>query len=129
MTDKELFQRASEAAGNAFAAYSGFSVGAALLTDDGYIFTGCNIENASFSLTMCAERTAFFKAVSDGKRKFTAIAVAGGADGDFSRSCPPCGACLQVMAEFCDSDFKIILSDSVHTLGELLPVRFTERSL
>ncbi len=128
MTDKELFQRASEAAGNAFAAYSGFSVGAALLTDDGYIFTGCNIENASFSLTMCAERTAFFKAVSDGKRKFTAIAVAGSSDGDFSRICPPCGACLQVMAEFCESEFKIILSDGVHTLGELLPVRFNDNN-
>lgn len=123
---KDLIDKAIEAREKAYVPYSHFKVGAALKTKDGKIYTGCNIENASFSMTNCAERTAFFKAVSEGETEFKAIAIVGGNDKiDF---CPPCGACRQVMREFCDKDFKIILFDgedeSVYTLGELLPLNF-----
>ncbi len=118
-----LFELAVKARDNAYAPFSGFRVGAALLCSDGTVYTGCNIENASYSLTNCAERTAFFKAVSDGKREFTAIAIAGGKINADS-PCFPCGACRQVMAEFCGKDFKIILSDRTATLGEILPLSF-----
>ena len=124
MTNEQLLQLAKEASEKAYSKYSGFSVGAALLTGDGRVFTGCNIENGSYSLTICAERTALFKAVSEGYTSFRAIAVAGGADGDLSAPCFPCGACLQVMSEFCGDDFEIVLTDGVHTLKELMPVRF-----
>lgn len=120
----ELFNAAVKAAGNSYSVYSGFSVGAALLTEDGELYTGCNIENASYSLTNCAERTAFLKAVSEGKTHFRAIAVAGSPDGDFSKPCPPCGACLQVMSEFCGDNFIIVLSDGPHKLSDFLPMRF-----
>ncbi|MBQ8296443.1 MAG: cytidine deaminase [Ruminococcus sp.] len=126
MKYSELFQLAVKAAGNSYSKYSGFSVGAALLAESGEIFTGCNIENASYSLTNCAERTAIFKAVSEGITEFKAIAVAGSADGDFSRPCTPCGACLQVLSEFCSDDFAVVLSDGVHSFSEFLPKRFTE---
>ena len=126
MEYSELFQLAVKAAGNSYSKYSGFSVGAALLSESGEIFTGCNIENASYSLTNCAERTAIFKAVSEGITKFRAIAVAGSPDGDFNRPCTPCGACLQVMSEFCSDDFVIVLSDGAHRFSEFLPKRFTE---
>ena len=125
MTDKELFQAAVEAASNSYSKYSSFRVGAALLCDDGRVFTGCNIENASYSLTNCAERTAVFKAVSDGCNSFTAIAVAGSADGDYSAPCIPCGACLQVLSEFCGDGFSIILADGSYTLYDFLPRSFT----
>ncbi|MBR6044731.1 MAG: cytidine deaminase [Ruminococcus sp.] len=125
MTEKELFGLAVKASEKAYCKYSGFSVGAALLTSDGKVFTGCNIENASYSLTVCAERTAIFKAVSEGYADFACIAIAGSAGGDFSAPCYPCGACLQVMSEFCGGDFKIILADGVHTLDELMPKRFS----
>ncbi len=124
MTDRELFDLAVKAAGNSYCKYSGFSVGAALLCDSGEVFTGCNIENGSYSLTNCAERTAIFKAVSEGKRDFKAIAVAGGADGGYSNDCYPCGACLQVMSEFCKGNFRIILANESFTLDELMPKRF-----
>ena len=124
MENKELLERAIEAAQNSHCTYSGFSVGAALLTEDGRIFTGCNVENSSFSLTICAERTAIFKAVSEGCKKFKAIAIVGGAEGNYSHPCCPCGACLQVMSEFCDDDFSIILTNGEFTLGEFLPMRF-----
>lgn len=120
---------AVKAAENAYCPYSGFRVGAALLTDDGRIFTGCNIENASFSLTNCAERTAVFKAVSEGVREFRAIAVAGSSDGDFSRRCVPCGACLQVLREFGGDDLVIILSDGWFRLADLLPMSFGGESI
>jgi cytidine deaminase len=120
-----LFQAAVKSADNSCSKYSGFRVGAALITTDGEIFTGCNIENASFSLTVCAERTAIFKAVSEGKTKFSAIAVAGSSTDDFSEPCVPCGACLQVMAEFCSGDFVIILSNGEHRLSDFMPVRFS----
>ena len=124
MENKELLQLAIEAAQHSYCAYSGFSVGAALLTEEGEIFTGCNVENSSFSLTNCAERTAIFKAVSEGFKRFKAIAIVGGAEGNYSHPCCPCGACLQVMSEFCDADFSIILTNGEFTLDEFLPMRF-----
>ena len=120
----ELLQKAGEAASKAYCEYSRFSVGAALLTEDGKVYTGCNIENGSYSLTVCAERTAIFKAVSEGDTRFAAIAIVGGADNDLTRPCYPCGACLQVMSEFCSGEFEIILTDGTHTLDELMPKRF-----
>lgn len=125
MTNTELFSQAVWAAGSSYSKYSRFSVGAALLTEDGQIFTGCNIENASFSLTNCAERTAVFKAVSEGVTAFKAIAVAGSSDGDFSKPCTPCGACLQVLSEFCGDDFVIVLSNGWFRLADFLPMRFS----
>lgn len=124
MTNKDFFEMAVKSAEKAYASYSNFKVGAVLLTKDGQIFTGCNIENASYSMTMCAERTAVFKAVSSGFRDFKAIAVAGSSDGDFSKPCIPCGACLQVLSEFCDGDFMIVLSDGVYRLSDFMPKKF-----
>lgn len=125
----ELIERAKEAMQNSYAPYSHFNVGAALLTSDGGIYTGCNIENASYTPTVCAERTAFFKAISEGERSFAAIAVAGGKDGVITTPAAPCGVCRQVMAEFCKKDFVICIADSKgfakYTLGELLPMSFT----
>ncbi len=129
MKYNELYELAVRSAEKAHCKYSGFSVGAALLTKSGKLYTGCNIENSSYSLTMCAERTAIFKAVSEGETEFEAIAVAGSGNGDFSSPCYPCGACLQVMSEFCDDEFRIILSDGEHTLADFLPLRFTEKNL
>ncbi len=129
MNSKILIAKAVEAMENAYAPYSAFKVGAALLSKSGRVFTGCNIENASYSPTCCAERTAFFKAISEGEKEFTAIAVVGGKEGEISSFCPPCGVCRQVMAEFCDKDFMIILSDGkltkAHTLEKLLPESFS----
>lgn len=113
-----------------YAPYSGYAVGAALLCEDGSIYTGCNIENAAFSPTNCAERTAIFKAVSEGKREFSAIAIAGGRVGaDPDSYAFPCGVCRQVFREFCEDDFQIIvvLSEGeyvTYTLGDLLPHSF-----
>ena len=107
---QELIQRAMEQMRFSYVPYSNFRVGAALLTNTGRIFRGCNIESASYSPTNCAERTAFFKAVSEGKRSFRAIAVAGGKkDAVDLEPCPPCGICRQVMEEFCSPDFVIVL--------------------
>lgn len=125
MSDKELLSLAKQAALNSYAPYSGFHVGAALLAKDGKVFTGCNIENGSYSLTVCAERVAVFKAVSEGVTEFEAIAIVGSSDDDFTTPCPPCGACLQVLSEFCTGDMRIILADGAHTLSELMPMRFT----
>jgi cytidine deaminase len=133
MTDLELIKTAIEARKRAYAPYSGFSVGAALLTADGRVFTGCNIENAAFTPTNCAERTAFFKAVSEGVRAFEAIAVVGGKGEEPSEFCAPCGVCRQVMAEFCSPDFRVILGNennqTVYTLSELLPASFSKSDL
>lgn len=115
--------------------YSGFKVGAALLTKSGKIYTGCNIENAAYTPTNCAERTAFFKAVSEGEREFQAICVVGGKDGVLTDYAAPCGVCRQVMMEFCDPEtFKIILATSreqyeIFTLKELLPLGFGPNNL
>ncbi len=124
MTDKELLELAHKAKENSYSPYSHFAVGAALLTKDGKVYLGANIENASFGATNCAERSAIFAAVAAGERDFSAIAVVGD-----TAPCLPCGICRQVMAEFCTPDFKIILEDDkkeakVLTLGELLPHSF-----
>ncbi|MBO6000133.1 MAG: cytidine deaminase [Lachnospiraceae bacterium] len=127
---RRLCGKALDARQAAYAPYSGFLVGAALLTADGTVYTGCKIENASYSPSNCAERTAFFKAVSEGEKDFTAIAIAGGAkEAKELDYCPPCGVCRQVMREFCRDDFRIILVKSreeykEHTLAELLPESF-----
>ena len=136
MEFQELICKALEARQKAYAPYSGFMVGAALLCKDGRIFTGCNIENASYGATNCAERTAFFKAVSEGYREFTAIAITGGRrESQSLEYCAPCGICRQVMSEFCDPDaFLVILPRSEedyksYTLGQLLPLGFTSADI
>ena len=127
---EELIQKAVTQLDYAYAPYSDFKVGAALLCKDGRIFTGCNIENSAFSPTNCAERTAFFKAVSEGERKFRAICIIGGKDISETVCTPPCGVCRQVMAEFCDpKKFKVILASGrekyrILRLEELLPFGF-----
>lgn len=125
----ELFKAAMEAAESSYCEYSGFHVGAALLTADGRIFTGCNIENASYSLTICAERTAVFKAVSEGVTTFSALAIAGSLNDDFSKPCVPCGACLQVLSEFCGGEFPIILADGKYRLSDFMPMAFGKENL
>ena len=129
MSPTKLCELAKEAMTHAYAPYSGYKVGAALLCADGTVYQGCNIENASYSPTNCAERTAFFKAIYDGQRDFTAIAVCGGKDGVITGLFPPCGVCRQVMREFCEQDFKIymITPDGYEerTLAELLPDSFS----
>ncbi|MEE1115194.1 MAG: cytidine deaminase [Eubacterium sp.] len=129
-TVRQLAGEALQARERSYSPYSRFAVGAALLAEDGRIFTGCNIENAAFSPTICAERTAIFNAVSEGVRSFRAIAIAGGPAGEpAAEYCPPCGVCRQVMREFCDDDFPILLvvasgSPRIITLGSLLPDSF-----
>lgn len=125
MDVKKLIKTASNAQNNAYSPYSKFTVGAALLCGDGKIYTGCNVENSSYSLTNCAERTAFFKAVSEGEKDFTAIAIIGSDE----KICMPCGACRQVISEFCGKEFKIICANNKgeykeFTFGELLPFAF-----
>ena len=138
MNNKETYDRlafsAMAARASAYSPYSNITVGAALLADSGKMYLGANIENASYSATLCAERVAFFKAISEGERGFTAIAIAGGKRGEEVASAfPPCGACRQVMKEFCNADFTVIVvneeSYTVHTLGELLPLAFDEKYL
>ena len=128
MDHTELTGLAIQAMQTAYAPYSGFRVGAALLCRDGSVYTGCNIENAAYSPTICAERTAFAKAVSEGKRDFVAIAVCGGKGGVITGLCTPCGVCRQVMAEFCKEDFQILLVKpegyEMRTLSQLLPDHF-----
>ena len=133
MAPTELMDFAIQAMHNAYAPYSGFTVGAALLCSDGAVYTGCNIENAAYSPTNCAERTAIFKAVSEGRRDFTAIAVCGGKNGKITDLCTPCGVCRQVLREFCKDDFPIYLAHKdgykALTLGDLFPYSFGEDSL
>ncbi len=127
---EELIQSCIKARDFAYAPYSRFTVGAAILTKDGEIYTGCNIESSTFTPTCCAERTAIYKAVSEGNKDFVAIAICGGPEGENpDEDCPPCGVCRQVMAEFCDENFKIILCKDtvnykIYTLGEMFPFRF-----
>lgn len=127
-THRELLDRALNARQNAYAPYSGYRVGAALLCPNGKIYTGCNVENASYSATLCAERSAFAAAVSAGEREFIAIAVAGGKEACADEAASPCGICRQVMAEFCSKEFEIILGNEekiqVYCLSELLPLAF-----
>ncbi|MCD8084508.1 MAG: cytidine deaminase [Clostridiales bacterium] len=127
---QELIDMAIRQLGHSYAPYSHFHVGAALLAQNGEIYTGCNIENAAYTPTICAERTAFFKAVSAGTREFRAICIVGGKDGVPTEYTPPCGVCRQVMMEFCrPEEFQIILAVSrdqyeVFSLKELLPLGF-----
>ena len=129
MTPEKLIELAKEAMTHSYSPYSGYKVGAALLCGDGTVYTGCNIENASYTPTVCAERTAIFKAVYDGHRDFVAIAVCGGKDGVITGSFPPCGVCRQVMREFCGAEFKVYLVKpdgyEMRTLAQLLPDSFT----
>ena len=130
MTPEKLIALAKEAMDRAYAPYSCFQVGAALLCADGKVYQGCNIENAAFGPTNCAERTAFFQAVYEGHRAFTAIAVCGGKDGVITGFCPPCGVCRQVMREFCGEDFLIYIAGpdgryQERTLAQLLPDSFS----
>ena len=136
MDNQQLVDNAIKAREFAYAPYSHFAVGAALEDANGKLFMGCNVESASYGPTNCAERTAFFKAVSEGSRKFKRIAVVGGKEGkDVETFCPPCGVCRQVMMEFCNPDeFEIVLSDGkgafkVFTLKELLPCGFGPSNL
>ena len=128
MKPEILIEYAVDAMARAYAPYSGYQVGAALLCADGAVYQGCNIENASYSPTLCAERTAFAKAVSEGQREFVAIAVCGGKKGKIEKICTPCGVCRQVMAEFCGPDFKIYMVKpggwEERTLAQLLPDSF-----
>ncbi|MFI3177534.1 MAG: cytidine deaminase [Eubacteriales bacterium] len=126
----ELIEIAMDARTYAYTPYSNFQVGAALLAKSGKVYTGCNIENAAYSPTNCAERTAFFKAVSEGEREFAAIAVVGGLEGNVMSYTTPCGVCRQVMMEFCDpNEFMIIVAKETldwkeYLLTELLPEGF-----
>lgn len=136
MNNSELVKAALEARKLSYSPYSGFAVGAALLCTDGTVYTGCNIENSAFTPTNCAERTAFFKAVSEGEKDFVKIAVVGGKTDDVmpENYCPPCGVCRQVMEEFCKPDFEIIMAKSqddyrIMTLSELLPASFDKREV
>ena len=126
-------EKAHSARKKSYSPYSHFKVGAALLTKSGKVYEGCNIENAGYSATNCAERTAIFKAVSEGEREFEAIAIVGGREGEIAPFCAPCGVCRQVIAEFCPKDFKIVLGNKdkfeVYTLETLLPFAFTKENL
>lgn len=130
VSEETLRTAANEMLDMAYVPYSNFPVGAALLTKDGAIYSGCNIENASYPLTNCAERTAMFKAVSEGERTFEKLVVTGNTEGPIS----PCGACRQVLVEFCDPDMPVILTNSKGdtlntTVSELLPGAFNEKDM
>lgn len=128
MDNKELIMLAGKARRSSYSPYSDYAVGAALLCADGTVYLGCNIENAAFSPTVCAERTAFFKAVSEGKRDFLKIAIVGGKADEADGFSPPCGVCRQVMSEFCGKDFEVILLRDgkiiTKTFEEILPLNF-----
>ena len=133
MDYKRLMEKANEMCKMSYVPYSHFRVGAVLVGKDGKEYTGCNFENASFPATICAERTAFAKAISEGEREFKCIAIVGGREGEISPLCAPCGVCRQVMSEFCDSDFEVVLGTpekfKVFKLDEVLPLRFTGEEL
>lgn len=134
MNPEKLIELAKEAMTHAYVPYSGYKVGAALLCADGTVYQGCNIENAAYGPTNCAERTAVFKAVSEGERDFAAIAIVGGPGGVPQGPCPPCGVCRQVLREFCRDDFPIYLQAAdgaveTFTLSQLLPESFSGAQL
>jgi cytidine deaminase len=134
MDKKDLFKLAVEGMKSSYAPYSEYNVGAALLCKNGNVYKGCNIENASYSVTICAERTALFSAIANGERDFTAICVVGGKNGEITDYAFPCGVCRQALSEFCDSDFKIFVGkneDDIKefTLGDLLPCSFDKSKL
>ena len=133
MTDRELLQYAVEAREMAYAPYSNFRVGAALVGKSGKLYKGCNVENAAYSPTNCAERTALFKAVSEGEREFTAIAIVGGMGETINDFCAPCGVCRQVLAEFCGPNFRVVLgtpdNPQAFSFKDVLPYVFTKKDL
>ena len=135
MTDRELILHAIEARKNAYTPYSHFQVGAALLAEDGTVYLGCNIENAAYTPTNCAERTAFFKAISEGKRRFSAIAIVAAPEGKPLQKTAPCGVCRQVMMEFCDPEtFRVVLANGKDEqleilLKDLVPYGFGGKNL
>ncbi|MBE6796073.1 MAG: cytidine deaminase [Ruminococcaceae bacterium] len=134
MTDKKLYNLAKEAMKNSYSPYSDCKVGAAFLTASGKVFTGTNIENAAFGPTVCAERVAIFKAVSEGERSFSKIAVVGGKGGVIDGIFAPCGVCRQVLREFCDDDFTLLLGETPDsfktlTLKDLLPLSFSPENV
>ncbi len=128
MRDFELMRLAKEARNGAYAPYSKYTVGAALLCKNGKVYLGSNVENASYGLSCCAERVALFKAITEGEKKFEKIAIAGGRFEENGENCPPCGACRQALAEFCDGDFQVLLQEEngikAVALKELLPYAF-----
>ncbi len=134
MNKKDLFTIAKDAMKNSYAPYSNYNVGAALLTKNGHIFKGCNVENVSYSVTCCAERNALFSAIASGEREFQAICVVGGKNGEITDYAMPCGVCRQALAEFCDDDFKVYVCINENdikefTLSELLPYSFDKAKL
>ena len=134
MNKNELFILAKDAMKNSYAPYSNYNVGAALLTKDGKVFKGCNVENSSYGVTNCAERTALFSAIANGEREFEAICIVGGKNGVITDYAMPCGVCRQELSEFCDADFKIYVGINENeikgfTLGELLPYSFDKSKL
>ena len=134
MNRKDLFILAKDAMKNSYAPYSNYNVGAALLCKNGNLYNGCNIENASYSLTNCAERTALFSAISNGEKEFEAICIVGGKNGEITDYAMPCGACRQVLAEFCDADFKVYVGINEndikeYKLSELIPFLFNKSKL
>lgn len=134
MKKETLFMLAKEAMQNSYAPYSNYNVGAVLLTKNGDIYSGCNIENASYSVTCCAERTALFSAIASGEKQFSAICIVGGKNGEITDYAMPCGICRQALAEFCNADFKVYVGKSEYdikefTLSELLPCSFDKSKL
>ena len=134
MNKKDLFMLAKDAIKNSYAPYSQYNVGAVLLCKNGNIYKGCNIENASYSLTNCAERTALFSAIANGEKEFEAICIVGGKNGEITDYAMPCGACRQVLVEFCDADFKVFVGVNEndikeYKLSDLLPYSFDKSKL
>lgn len=134
MDKKDLFILAKEAMKNSYAPYSNYNVGAVLLAKNGNIYKGCNVENASYSATNCAERTALFSAVASGEKEFESICIVGGKNSEITDYAMPCGICRQALAEFCNEDFKVYVGISENdikefTLGELLPYSFDKSKL
>ena len=134
MNKKDLFMLAKDAIKNSYAPYSQYNVGAVLLCKNGNIYKGCNIENVSYSLTNCAERTALFSAIANGEKEFESLCVVGGKKGEITDYAMPCGACRQVLAEFCDADFKVFVGVNEndikeYKLSDLLPYSFDKSKL
>lgn len=134
MNKKDLFMLAKDAIKSSYAPYSQYNVGAVLLCKNGNIYKGCNIENASYSLTNCAERTALFSAIANGEKEFESLCVVGGKKGEITDYAMPCGACRQVLAEFCDADFKVFVGINEndieeYSLSDLLPYSFNKSKL
>jgi cytidine deaminase len=134
ITNNDLVKLAFSAMKNSYSPYSHCKVGSALLSKNGKVYLGCNVENASYGVTNCAERTAFFNAVSEGEREFSKIAIVGGVEGKVKDLFMPCGVCRQVMAEFCSGDFEVLVASSqddfkVFKLRDLLPHSFDEKNL